>query len=222
MILLIAVGIAVAVFGALVLLRFPDRPGGKIAWQGLEVSSVGAGLPLIALGVALVAVASFQGGGGGREDPASAEATGATTTGAAATAAGGGGCTNELLADIPAARKATLGVGANDRKVIGGGEPLAGPVGLALEDRGAPVGAVRLTYDPEGAPFYVDEIVDADCNALPDESHESTAGDVDGDDATWIQDDKICIDLGGQNYALEPGGGADITFGFRRSGCAPT
>jgi hypothetical protein len=42
-ILLIAVGIAVAVFGALVLLRFPDRPGGKIAWQGLEVSSVGAG-----------------------------------------------------------------------------------------------------------------------------------------------------------------------------------
>jgi multisubunit Na+/H+ antiporter MnhG subunit len=58
---LVVVGIAVAVFGALVLLRFPDRPGGKIAWRGFEVSSVGTGLPLIALGVAALALASSRG-----------------------------------------------------------------------------------------------------------------------------------------------------------------
>lgn len=36
------------------LLRFPDRPGGRIVWRGMEVSSAGAGLPLIVLGVAVV------------------------------------------------------------------------------------------------------------------------------------------------------------------------
>ena len=43
------------------LLRYPERPGGKIGWQGFEVSSVGAGLPLIAVGVAAVAMSA---GGG--------------------------------------------------------------------------------------------------------------------------------------------------------------
>ena len=31
--ILVVVGIAVAVLGAFVLLRFPDRPGGRIAWR---------------------------------------------------------------------------------------------------------------------------------------------------------------------------------------------
>jgi hypothetical protein len=219
-IVLVAAGIAVAVFGALVLLRFPDRPGGKIAWQGFEVSSVGAGLPLIALGVGLLAFASTRDDGGG-ENPSPARAS-VTTTSASGPAAGGGACVDEFLADIPAERRATLGVGTNDRKVVGGSAQLEGPIGLLLEDRGAAVGAVRLTYDPDGAPFNVDGIVDAACTPLPEGSHESTAGDVDGDDTTWIQDDEICLDLGAQNYVLEPGGGADVTFGFRRSGCPPS
>jgi hypothetical protein len=52
-VVLLAVGTALVVFGSLVLLRFPDRPGGRLAWRGMEVGSAGAGLPLIALGVAV-------------------------------------------------------------------------------------------------------------------------------------------------------------------------
>src|SRR2546428_11642501 len=61
---LLAVGIAVVAFGAVVLLKFPQRPGGRIAWHGFEVSSVGAGLPLIVVGIAAVAVAAVRGDGG--------------------------------------------------------------------------------------------------------------------------------------------------------------
>jgi hypothetical protein len=56
MVVLVVVGVALVVFGALVLLRFPDRPGGRLAWHGVEVSSVGAGLPLIVLGVVAIVV----------------------------------------------------------------------------------------------------------------------------------------------------------------------
>src|SRR5206468_4767386 len=50
--LLVGIGLALVAFGALILLRFPDRPGGRLRLAGMEVSSVGAGLPLVALGVA--------------------------------------------------------------------------------------------------------------------------------------------------------------------------
>jgi hypothetical protein len=59
MAVLVIAGIAVAVLGALILLVFPDPPGGTISWQGAQVSSVGAGLPLIVVGVVAIA---FGGG----------------------------------------------------------------------------------------------------------------------------------------------------------------
>lgn len=63
MLLLVAtLGLVVAGFGGLVLLRFPDRPGGQVRLLGIEVSSVGAGLPLIVFGVAItVAVGVAKG-----------------------------------------------------------------------------------------------------------------------------------------------------------------
>src|SRR4029453_11124988 len=68
--ILLVVGVGVVALGALVLLLFPDRPGGKIAWQGVEVSSLGAGLPLIVVGIAAIAIASsgVVGGDGGITD----------------------------------------------------------------------------------------------------------------------------------------------------------
>ena len=56
MTILLVVGVGVVLLGALVLLLFPDRPGGRIAWQGAEVSSIGAGLPLIVVGIAAIAI----------------------------------------------------------------------------------------------------------------------------------------------------------------------
>lgn len=42
--LLAAVGVVLVGLGALILLRFPDRPGGSVRFLGMEVSSIGAGL----------------------------------------------------------------------------------------------------------------------------------------------------------------------------------
>ncbi len=55
---LLVVGLALVGFGALMLLILPDRPGGKVAWHGFEVSSIGAGLPLIVTGVIAVAISA--------------------------------------------------------------------------------------------------------------------------------------------------------------------
>lgn len=44
----------------MVLVRFPDRPGGNVRLTGIQVSSVGAGLPLIVIGVVLIAVATVS------------------------------------------------------------------------------------------------------------------------------------------------------------------
>lgn len=72
-VLLAVVGVALVVFGGLVIVKFPDRIGGDVRILGMQVSSPAAGLPLIALGVAaLVFIVSQQreqtsGGGGGGE-----------------------------------------------------------------------------------------------------------------------------------------------------------
>lgn len=56
--LILALGVGLIVLGGVVLVLFPDRPGGVVRLLGLEVTSAGAGLPLIALGVILIAVAA--------------------------------------------------------------------------------------------------------------------------------------------------------------------
>ncbi len=65
MTILVIVGVAIVVLGAFILLLFPDRPGGRIAWQGAEVSSIGAGLPLIVVGIAAIAIGGNGVIGGG-------------------------------------------------------------------------------------------------------------------------------------------------------------
>src|SRR3954465_4574756 len=60
LIVLAVVGVVLVGLGAVVLLRFPDRPGGTVRFLDMEVSSIGAGLPLIALGVLAVVVTVMQ------------------------------------------------------------------------------------------------------------------------------------------------------------------
>src|SRR5215207_3860026 len=64
MLILSIVGVVLVVFGLLILLKLPDRPGGDIQFAGLKVSSKGAGLPLVVLGVACLAFAARGGAGG--------------------------------------------------------------------------------------------------------------------------------------------------------------
>lgn len=70
-ILLAAVGAGVVILGAVVLILMPNRPGGTISWAGVQVNSAGAGLPLIVVGIAAIAVAvSRTGASGSPDEPA--------------------------------------------------------------------------------------------------------------------------------------------------------
>ncbi|MDQ6949980.1 MAG: hypothetical protein M3256_27990, partial [Actinomycetota bacterium] len=61
MTILLIAGVGVMVLGAVVLLIFPDRPGGTINIGSIgNVSSTGAGLPIIALGLATIVYASLH------------------------------------------------------------------------------------------------------------------------------------------------------------------
>lgn len=48
---LLVIGIGLVLFGALILVKFPNKAGGKVTFLGVEISSAGAGLPLVVLGV---------------------------------------------------------------------------------------------------------------------------------------------------------------------------
>jgi hypothetical protein len=80
LVLLALVGVGLVAIGALVLLRFPESPGGNVRLLGLEVSSIGAGLPLIGLGVFAIVLAGVQPttagqpvGGGSAATPSTAQ-----------------------------------------------------------------------------------------------------------------------------------------------------
>jgi hypothetical protein len=110
---LVIVGTALVGLGALVLLKFPDRPGGKVAWYGFEVNSVGAGLPLIVLGVVAIAIAGpIQFSGAKSASPA-------VTPGAEPGSTG-----------VPAERTVTLEEGTNNRDIIQVDQPKDQPISI--------------------------------------------------------------------------------------------
>jgi hypothetical protein len=211
-VLLIA-GIALVVFGAFVLLRFPDRPGGAIKWQGMEVSSVGGGLPLIVLGVAAIAIASVRGPGTPtgptgpgepvRKDPGAAEPSTAAST----------ECLDRYFMGILKDRVATLEEGAQDVDVIRPDQPKEGTVGIRLDALGSPIGALRFQFFPgSGDVFKIETVVDAQCRETQEFSNVSRASDK----RTLQNYDTLRIQLGGRLYELRFGGGAEIRLNFIR------
>lgn len=157
---LVVAGAAVLLLGAVVLLRFPDRPGGRIAWQGLEVSSIGAGLPLVVVGL----VAVTLGSGIGRNDGEDAEraSTGSPGGGDGARAAA---CARALEGVDPG-RVATVEVGTRDQVVVRSDEPKVEPFGLALVEGGAAIATVRAAYVSANDLFRLEAVVDAGCDPV--------------------------------------------------------
>jgi hypothetical protein len=158
MTVLLAVGVAVVALGALVLLLFPQRPGGKIAWQGIEVSSIGAGLPLIVLGVAAITIASsgVVGGDGGTTAKHEDGSKGAVGRPASESV-----CL-DALEGVPAERVSDVPQGAHNLIAVGRTASKTEPFGLRfiVADHVAGVLAARLL---PGGQLQVTRFVDADC-----------------------------------------------------------
>src|SRR5262245_51749619 len=194
---LLVVGIAVAVFGGLVLLKFPERPGGRIAWHGFEVSSVGAGMPLIVVGVAAVAIAAVRSGStgvptapiSGRSGSASAAATSGPST----------GCS--VFQGIPRARVAYVEEGASAQDVIAADQSKRGPFALKLTENAKGIGAIRVRWIGSGKLFRIESVVEADCRPTESFSNVTRSGD-----RHVLQDyDDLQLHLGTRYYRLSLG-----------------
>jgi hypothetical protein len=198
MTILLVVGVAVVGFGALVLLRFPDRPGGRIGWQGFGVSSVGAGLPIIALGLAAIAVAAVP------RSTADAQNGGesASESGNAA----------DCFRGVPAAELRTIEEGTNDFEVIRPDQPHAAPVWIQFTDGGNPIGGVLLRFFAANQVFKLQRVVDASCKAIDPVANVSRGGDP-----HVLQNwDTVRFHFGDASYEMRIGGTASITANFAR------
>jgi hypothetical protein len=203
---LIVLGVAVVVFGAVILLLFPDRPGGKIAWQGAEVSSIGAGLPLIVVGIVAVGLAGT--GVIGNDEDGGGETSG--SAGNAGTPAAIK-CPDDLAKSLPAQRVATVESGANAQIIAGPSASKTQPFGLRLTDGGETVGAVSATFFPASGVFK-GTIVDADCHATKVQSLVPGEGSLEA----VPNNADVRLDLMGQSYVLNFGGGSDIRVNFAK------
>ncbi|MFK0258592.1 hypothetical protein [Streptomyces sp. NPDC090445] len=197
LIVLLAAGSGLLVFGALVLLRFPDRPGGTIeatvGGQTLRVSSLGAGLPLIAIGAALLALAVV----GPWPDDSTPSPTSHPTASAADSA-----CPGEFLADIPSDRVRTLEAGARDVPLLRPDQSKSGVFGLVLNDGGLPAGAIRMQFFLAGEIFRVIGVRDSRCAPVEEFLNESRQGEDKHVLGNW---DTLRLRLGDHIYTLRPG-----------------
>lgn len=174
---LVTVGVLLIVFGGLVLLRFPDRPGGEFEFRGVRIQSVGAGLPLIVLGVVAVALAALQGvaePGAGAPSPSTSGGGGVPGTTVTtsrteftpppdeSTSWPAADCIEQHLDEEP--RVST----AFRKPMPMGGTVSLNPMttfALLLMESGETIGAMRFTYEGGIGPtvLTVYDIVDASC-----------------------------------------------------------
>jgi hypothetical protein len=207
--LLAAVGVLLVALGALILLRFPDRPGGSVRFLGMEVSSIGAGLPVIALGLlAVVLAVEEQRGSSGTPSSTNRAATAAVES----EQPGVPGCMAEFFdasPQVPVERRKYLPRrGGDDIDVLKPGEPKDTEFGLILRDHGAAVGAVKMRYDADAEEFPIDGIVDAACKPVPWTTEQDEA--TQNPPVAFLSDD-IRFTLGESRYNINLDQGEPIT-----------
>lgn len=208
MTILLVVGVLLVVFGGLVLLFFPDRPGGKVGWHDFEVSSVGAGLPVIVVGVVAVGFAAVNGHGFGLGGPSAVSASSGSSSAASA------GCLGGVFHGIPVARTTTVEAGASAEPAVRGGEGLSGPVGLRLTDSGRTVGGVAFSYFPTSQLFKIASVVDAACKPVSDLEDVDRPSQDPHSLANW---DTLALRLDGKLYDLRLGSAPALEATFTPS-----
>jgi hypothetical protein len=214
--LLLAIGVGLILFGAVVLLRYSDRPGGTFRGLGMEISSKGAGLPLIALGIGFIAFTVVRPSrpGGGTTDPptdppgAPIDSVPPMIVDSVAVA----GCLATFVGASPADRVTKVEVGMRDVYVVSPPQPLDPPFTLVLTENGAPVGALRLRlYRGTNASshlFKVEAAVDAACR--PAATANATSG---RDPRSLVNWDTLRLRLGAHDYHLRMGAEEQIQVG---------
>jgi hypothetical protein len=212
------VGIALIVFGAVVLVVLPKRPGAKIGWHGAEISSAGAGLPLIFLGLVAVLANSASGAvpvqlpgvlAGVGSPLQTGQTGGLAVEGRARTLSA---CFGEVLAAIPADRVWQLEAGVEGVELVGPHQSKQDSFAVQLTDGGRPVGLVVLRLFLAGEVFRVEHAMEHECRPA---SHQNVSRG--GDPDTMQNWDSLRLELSERFYELRPGlGDGRIYASFTR------
>ena len=139
MLALMIVGIGLVIFGALVLIKFPNRPGGKIAWGGIEISSVGAGLPLILLGVVCIMISDTG-------VPAKWDFWNKQTKSNGINSTDSKDCFEVYFREISKDRVATIEEGAEDVQLIGPHQSKDEAIAIKFMENNQPIGAIKFRF----------------------------------------------------------------------------
>jgi hypothetical protein len=217
MLVLAALGVALVLFGGWLLVKLPDRPGGKLALGKVEVSSAGAGLPLVVLGVVCVVLSAsgdLRGMIGLTTDkPPTANPTpAATPPGSPTPTSASGDCLRQYAAGVPADSAASVEEGGVDIRLIAPAPAAGEAFVIKFTDERKPLGAIKLSlYENNGKYlFKIASVVDAACQ--PASYRVSGAGDQ-RNLHDW---DTIKIDFGGVAYEARIGYKAGIELNYFR------
>jgi hypothetical protein len=209
---LVLLGVVLIVFGAFVLLRYSDRPGATVKWLGAELSSNGAGLPLIMLGVGCIAFAALRFPPGGHSTRDST-----TVATSSSPVRKDGTCIDEWLSGIPRDRIDTVEAGMRDLEVIGSHQPLEQPFVLLLTDNGKLIGALRVRLyrasNHSSDLYKIEDAIDAQCSTIEDIRNASRGGNP----RELVNWDNLGVTLGGKKYELTIGGEVSIGVNFSRT-----
>ena len=163
------VGLGLVIFGALVLLKFPNRPGGKIGWNGVEISSVGAGLPLIFLGVVCIVISNTS-------IPAEFDIWNREPESNGQTSSGSDDCF-EYFQGMPKDRVKTLEEGAQDVQLIGPHQSKDEAIAIKFTENNQPIGAIKFYFYSNNNMFKVETVVDSNCQPIEEYSNIDRGGD---------------------------------------------
>jgi len=208
-VVLLVLGVALLVFGGVVLLRHSDKPGGTIKMLGVELTSAGAGLPLIALGVLCVVLGVQRAPDGWPRRTAGG--TRETTSAAADTSLG---CVTSIFTNVAPERIASIETGMRDVEVLGSNQPLDTPFGLVLTENGRRIAALRLRlYRAPNASadlYRVESAVDAACRPIAQIRNQSRGGDP----TALINFDTARLRVDAHDYDLRIGGEGNVVVGY--------
>ncbi|MCA1566990.1 MAG: hypothetical protein LC803_15345 [Acidobacteria bacterium] len=215
MLVLAVLGVALVLFGGWLLVKLPDRPGGKLALGKVEVSSVGAGLPLVVLGVVCVVLSASGDLRGMIGLPPDKPPTPTITPTPTATpphtpTPASGDCLNPYVAAIPADLVASVEVGEANVSLISPAPATNKAFAIKFTNENAPLGAIKLSlYENHGRYiFKIASVVDASCQPA---SYRVIGA---GDQRTLHDWDTIKIDFGGVAYEARMGYKAGIELNY--------
>lgn len=213
MLVLSIVGVALVALGALVLLKFPDRPGGRVAFGKTEVSSKGAGLPLVVVGVVCLVI-GVRGGAFITDGPpptqtptATPTATSTPTPTPTATPSAPAACGPDPAGENFSAVTAAVRIGERERRTWTGGV-VPQRLRLVVSDEEGFLGVVDLAPRPVGerhVQFRVVSARDRECREVAQLSNVSR----DGDPRLLENWDTLRFTSGGAAY--------DMRIGFARA-----